>query len=229
MAAETAYRSLEMLGVKAGQMLMVNGAGTTVGFAAVQLALMRGARVVATAGDTYAPQLREFGATVTAYGDGMVERVRAIGSPDLILDTAPPSGVLPELVRIAGGEPRRVLTVVDFAAARELGVRDGFGEDTTLRYDMLAAFAQCAAEGRLTVPVARTFALEEWDEARAISQSWHARGKLVLVPGGTRSFRYQANEDERYGTGRGYSRPFSTPLTVRWRHAYSVFLERERS
>lgn len=165
---------------------MVHGAGTTVGFAAVQLALMRGARVVATAGDTYAQQLREFGATVTAYGDGMVERVREIvgGSPDFILDTAPPSGVLPDLVRIAGGDPRRVLTITDFAAAAALGVRDGGGANATLRYDMLAAFARWAEEGRLTVPIARTFALDEWDLAREISQSGQARGKLVLLPGG---------------------------------------------
>jgi NADPH:quinone reductase-like Zn-dependent oxidoreductase len=122
MAAETAYRSLESLGLGAGRVLMVHGAGTTVGFAAVQLALMRGAWVVATAGDTYARQLREFGVTVTAYGDEMVERFRAIlsGSPDLILDTAPPRGVLPDLVRIAGGDPRRVLTVTNFAAAATL-------------------------------------------------------------------------------------------------------------
>ena len=188
MAAETAYRSLENLGLEDGQMLLVHGAGTTVGFAAVQLALMRGARVVATAGDTYARQLREFGAAVTAYGDGMVERVRAIvgGSPDLILDTAPPSGVLPDLVRIAGGDLRRVLTVTDFAAAAALGVRDSLREDATLtlRYDMLAEFARWAAEGRLAVPIARTFALDEWDLAREISQGGQARGKLVLLPGG---------------------------------------------
>jgi NADPH:quinone reductase-like Zn-dependent oxidoreductase len=186
MAAETAYRSLENLGLEAGQLLMVHGAGTTVGFTAVQLALMRGARVVATAGDTYARQLREFGANVTAYGDGMVERVMVIvgGSPDLILDTAPPSGVLPDLVRIAGGDPRRVHTITDFAAAAELGVRDSLGEGGSLRYDMLAAFARWAVEGRLTVPIARTFALDEWGLAREISQSGHARGKLVLLPGG---------------------------------------------
>jgi len=195
MAAETAYRSLENLGLEAGQLLMVHGAGTTVGFAAVQLALMRGARVVATAGDTYAPQLREFGATVTAYGDGMVERVRDIvgGFPDFILDTAPPSGVLPDLVRIAGGDPQRVLHITDFAAAAELGIRNGLEKDTTLsndtlatllRYDMLAEFARWAAEGRLAVPIARTFALDEWDLAREISQSGQARGKLVLLPGG---------------------------------------------
>src|SRR5262249_35607494 len=95
--------------------------------------LTRKTRVVATAGDTYAWQLRELGATVTSYGDGMVERVRAIvgGSPDLILDTAPASGVLPDLVQVAGGDPRRVLTVTDFAAAASLGVRSSLGEDAT--------------------------------------------------------------------------------------------------
>ncbi len=186
MAAETAYRSLESLGVEAGHLLMVHGAGTTVGFAAVQLALMRGARVVATAGDTYARQLREFGATVTTYGDGMVERVRVIvgGFPDLILDTAPASGVLPDLVQIAGGDPHRVLTISDFAAAAALDVRNSLGEDTTLRYDMHAAFAQWAAEGRLAVPIARTFALDDWNLARVMSQRGQARGKLVLLPGG---------------------------------------------
>jgi hypothetical protein len=45
--------------------------------------------------------------------------------------------VLPDLVRIAGGDPRRVLTITDFAAAAELGVGDSSGEDTTLRYDVL--------------------------------------------------------------------------------------------
>jgi hypothetical protein len=34
------------------------------------------------------------------------------------------------------------------------------------------------------VPIARTLALDEWDQAREISQSWHARGEFVLLPGG---------------------------------------------
>ena len=188
MAAETAYRSLDQLDLQAGQDLLVHGAGTTVGFAAVQLALLRDIRVVATAGETYAQQLRDFGATVTAYGTGMVDRVREIvgGSPDLILDAAPPSGVLPDLVRVAGNDPRRVLTITDFAVADQLGVRNSLTEEATprLRYDMLAAFAEWAAEGRLTVPIARTFSLDDWSLARAISQSGQARGKLVLLPGG---------------------------------------------
>ncbi|MEV0407042.1 alcohol dehydrogenase catalytic domain-containing protein, partial [Actinoallomurus sp. NPDC050550] len=45
MAVETAYRHLEGLRVTSGHTLLVHGAGTTVGFAAVQIGLIRGARV----------------------------------------------------------------------------------------------------------------------------------------------------------------------------------------
>jgi len=190
MAVETAFRSVEWLGVAADHTLLVNGAGTMIGFAAVQIALMRGARVIAAAGETFTERLRALGATVTAYGDGMVERVREIGSapPDLIFDTAPVSGVLPDLVKIAGGDPRRVLTCTDFAAAAGLGVRTGFGEKGTgaggaiLRYDVLGDFAQLAAEGRFTVPIARTYPLEDWRATLDVSQSQKAHGKLVLLP-----------------------------------------------
>lgn len=73
MVVETAFRNIDWLGVTAGQTLLVSGAGTMVGFAAVQMALLRGARVIATAGDTFAERLRALGATVTPHGDGMVE------------------------------------------------------------------------------------------------------------------------------------------------------------
>lgn len=88
--------------------------------------------------------------------------------------------MLPDLVRIAGGDPRRVLTITDFDAAADLGVRSSFGEDSTLRYDVLGDFAKLAAEGRFKVPVARTFTLGEWREAFDVSNSGRAHGKLVL-------------------------------------------------
>ncbi len=185
MAVETAFRSLENLGVAAKHTILVHGAGTTVGFAAVQIALMCGANVIATAGETFADRLRAFGAKVTSYGDGMVDRVIDIAgsAPDLILDTAPPSGVLPDLIRIAGGDPRRVLTITDFEAASRLGARSSFGEDATLRYDVLGEFAQLAAAGRFTVPVARAFGLADWRTALDVSQSGQAHGKLIILPG----------------------------------------------
>jgi hypothetical protein len=145
---------------------------------------MRDARVVATAGDTYAGELRALGASVTGYGDGMVERVRSIvgGAPDLILDTSWPNGVLPDLIKIAGGDARRVLTMTDFAAAAALGARHSFGETMTRREGVLAEFGKLAAEGRFRIPIADTFRLDDWREALELSLSGHAHGKLMLLP-----------------------------------------------
>ena len=151
----------------------------------MQIALLRGMRVLATAGETYAQRLRALGAQVTAYGDGMVERVTEIngGPADLVLNTAPVGGSLPDLVQIAGGDPKRVLTISDFAAAAELGVRDTFHEDRSNPVAALPEFGQLAADGVFTVPIAATFPLDEWKTALELSQTGHARGKLLLLPG----------------------------------------------
>ena len=183
MAIETASRCLSILDPQPGRTLMVYGAGTMIGFAAVQMALRReGVRVVAAAGEAFAARLRELGAEVTRYGDGMVERVRSMvgGAPDLILDAGPISDVLPDLVRIAGGDARRIVTVSNHGSAAEaLGVRTSF--EGTLGYGALPEFAVLAAQGRFTIPVARTFPLENWREALEVSLSGRAHGKLVLL------------------------------------------------
>lgn len=205
MAVETAYRGLEQLGVKEGAAngltVLVHGAGTTVGFAAAQIAVQHGARVIATAGETYADALRKIGAQVTAYGPGLAGRVTALahGPVDLVLDTAPPGtapsdsvpseSVLPELVRTVR-VPRDVYTLTNFATAGEHGVRFQFSEDPEeiaaatsgglIRNDVLGEYGRLAGQGRFEVPVARVFPLDDWREAAGISLSGHARGKLIL-------------------------------------------------
>lgn len=183
MAVETAVRSLDLLGLAAGQTIMINGGGTMTGFAAVQIALLRGAQVITSAGETFADRLRALGAKVTPYGDGMVERVREIagGSTDFALHTALVKGVLPDLVKIVGGDPRRVMSFSDFD-------EDGVGVRTTgrekgvvHRYDVMDHYAQLAAQGRFAIPIARTFALEDWRRAAELSMSGRAHGKLVLL------------------------------------------------
>jgi NADPH:quinone reductase-like Zn-dependent oxidoreductase len=187
MALETAYRHLLQLGLSTEKTFLIHGAGSTVGFAAAQIALLRGTRVIATAGPANAQRLRDLGAEVTGYGDGMAERVAAIsgGPVDLVLDTAPVGGALPSLVQIAGGDPKRVLTISDMEAAAELGVRDSFHEDVFQPFDrdaVFAEFAQLAAGGKFTVPIARTFPLDDWRTAMDISLTGQARGKLLLRP-----------------------------------------------
>jgi NADPH:quinone reductase-like Zn-dependent oxidoreductase len=188
MALSTASWHLARLGVSGGTTILINGAGTTIGYAAVQIALARGARVIATAGDTHAQDLRDLGATVTSYGDGLAGRVKdlADGSVDLVFDTAPPAGILPALAEITG-DPKRVLTCSDPAAAAELGARDSFHEDPATftddeRYGAFPEFTRLAAAGKFTVPVAGTFPLGQWRTALEISQAGHARGKLLLLP-----------------------------------------------
>jgi NADPH:quinone reductase-like Zn-dependent oxidoreductase len=184
MAVETATRSIDLLPLTAGQTLMVNGGGTMTGFAAVQIALLRGARVIASAGETFADRLREIGAKVTPYGDGMVERVRELagGAPDFALHTAQVKGTLPDLVEIVDGDPKRVFSFAD-RDEEGIGVRTAWQQKgAALRYDVLDHYAQLAAEGRFSIPIARTFALEDWREAAAISMSKKAHGKLLLLP-----------------------------------------------
>lgn len=184
MTVDTAYGHLNWLGFDSAKTILIHGAGSTIGFAAVQIALSKGMRVIATAGKTYAQKLHDLGARVTSYGDGMARRVIDLngGPVDLVLDTAPVGGSLPDLVQIAGGDPKRVLTVSDFAAAAELGVRDTFHEDMSNRAEVLAEYGQLAAEGKFLVPIAATFPLQEWPAALEISQGGNAHGKLVLLP-----------------------------------------------
>jgi NADPH:quinone reductase-like Zn-dependent oxidoreductase len=180
MAVGAANAALDALGVTAGKVVLVHGAGTTTGYAAARIALRRGARVIATAGPTHADTLRGAGAEVTGYGDGMAERVMALagGPVDLILDTAPFSDALPELLRIATS-PDHVLTFGP-PATRQPGVRPVFDAGVRPGYGVLSEFAQLAAEGRFSVPVGGLFELYEWRTALERSQSHKAHGKLVL-------------------------------------------------
>jgi NADPH:quinone reductase-like Zn-dependent oxidoreductase len=184
MAIETAQRGLEGLGVKAGDKLLVSGAGTVIGFAAVQMGLLRGAQVFATAGPTYADKLRELGAKVTSYGEGLAGRVRELagGDVDRVLDTAPPSGALPALVEAAGHRGQHVLSISDWEGAKAAGARDPMAEKVPMQYAAYAPFAKLAAEGKFLVPVARTYPLERWREAMEASMSGKAHGKIIVMP-----------------------------------------------
>ncbi|WP_454887440.1 NADP-dependent oxidoreductase [Sphingomonas oryzagri] len=194
MVVETAYRYIALLDPRPGETIVVNGAGTMVGFSAVQIELLKGARVLATAGSTFADKLRSFGAIVTPHGPGMAERIAALlpDVPDHVLDVAPVNlspdakvaSALTDLVRVAGGDPKRVVTIADFAGAAQTGVRTGMEDITSIEdslcYHKLGEYAQLAADGRFLIPIAHTFQLEEWRKALDISLAGRARGKLIL-------------------------------------------------
>jgi NADPH:quinone reductase-like Zn-dependent oxidoreductase len=178
---ETAFRTLEQLDVQRGDTLLIEGAAGGVGSVAVQLAVARGATVIGTAGEGNHGFLTGLGAFATTYGEGLAERVRAY-DVNAVLDCAG-KGSLGELVKIAGG-PERVVTIADMRA-QEHGVlmshTGGPGNPATPRYDAFAVAAGLADEGRFTVPVHAAFPLEEAAAAHDLSETGHARGKIVLT------------------------------------------------
>ena len=181
-AVETATRALDQLGAGSGSTLLINGASGSVGSAAVQLALARGVRVIGTASPANHDYLRSLGAEPVAYGEGLAGRVRALAPDgvDAALDVAG-SGVLPELIELAGG-PEHVVTIADFGGAQEYGVRFSSG-DAGRAVHALAGIGELIESGRFSLPVAQTFPLAEVAAAHRAGENGHVRGKLVLVIG----------------------------------------------
>ncbi|WP_405485652.1 NADP-dependent oxidoreductase [Nocardia sp. NBC_00511] len=179
-ALETAARGLDQLGLAAGGTVLINGASGSVGGAAVQLARARGLRVIGTASPANHDYLRTLGAEPVAYGDGLIERVLAVapGGVDGALDVAG-SGVLPELIELAGGAAQ-VVTLADFAGAQEHGVRFSRGDSGRATY-VLGEIGDLIASGKFVLPEVRTFPLAEVAEAHRASEHGRVRGKLVLV------------------------------------------------
>lgn len=179
-AVETATRVLDLLGVSQGSTLLINGAAGGVGVAAVQLARHRGATVIGTASEANHEYLRSLGAIPTTYGEGIVERVRAL-APDgvnLAFDTAG-RGETAALVELVP-QPSDVVTIADFGAA-SLGVRVTSGQEGRAMHG-LAEAARLHDQGAFRLPVAATYPFSQAAAAHRESERGHVRGKLVLLP-----------------------------------------------
>jgi NADPH:quinone reductase-like Zn-dependent oxidoreductase len=179
-AGETAERGLRLLEVKPGDTLFVDGGAGGVGAATVQLALARGARVIASASEANQDYLRELGATPVLYGQGLAERVRAAagGPVDAVFDVAGKTPVQ-DLIGLAP-EPSQVVSIANYAAG-QAGARVSGGGADSHPMQALAQVAELLAQNKLVLKV-QTFPFDRAAEAYRISQAGHVRGKLVLVP-----------------------------------------------
>jgi NADPH:quinone reductase-like Zn-dependent oxidoreductase len=181
-AGETAQRVLDELGLKAGETLLLHGAAGAVGSIAVQLAKAAGATVVGTASPANHTFLRELGAIPVAYGDGLLDRVRAAAPQgiDAVFDAAGQGG-LKESIELRGGTDR-IVTIADMQAGA-LGVAVSAASSASpeeIRAG-LSKQLQAAADGNLQVRVAETFALSDAGKAQELSESGHAQGKVVVL------------------------------------------------
>ncbi|WP_238005398.1 NADP-dependent oxidoreductase [Dactylosporangium sp. AC04546] len=179
-AGETARRGLDLLGVRAGETVVIHGASGSVGTIAVQLAVARGATVIGTASEDNLDYVRSLGAIPVPYGEGLVDRIRASSRQvDAVFDVAG-KGALPDSIVLRGGTDR-IVTIAD-PAARELGVTFSAGTPKDWSAGDLAGLAELAAHGALTTAVAGTYPLERAAEVQRLSQGGHVHGKLVLIP-----------------------------------------------
>jgi NADPH:quinone reductase-like Zn-dependent oxidoreductase len=175
------YASVQAVGPRPGDTVVVSAAAGGVGSVAVQLARRSGATVIGLAGGRNHDWLRAHDVIPVAYGDGQADRVRtaAGGRIDAFVDTF--GGGYVDLAIDLGVPPRRINTIIDYAAAERHGVNFR-GTHAIATAPLLAELAAMVADGALEIPIARTYPLDRVRDAYAELAARHTRGKIVLLP-----------------------------------------------
>jgi NADPH:quinone reductase-like Zn-dependent oxidoreductase len=181
----TAADMLRVVNPAEGQTILVHGASGAVGVSVLQQARLLGLRVIGTAAERNFDVVRGFGAEPVAYGPGLEQRVRdaAPGGIDAALDTVGTDEAAD--VSLALAPKDRIVTIAGAARA----ARDGFAarggaqaNSRAFRDAVRPTLLRLAADGRLVVPVARTYPLEQAADALAFLAQGHPGGKLALLP-----------------------------------------------
>ncbi|GAA3080875.1 NADP-dependent oxidoreductase [Streptosporangium carneum] len=179
--ALTADQALDLLNLTEGQTLLVTGAAGGVGGYAVELAVLRGLRVVAVASPADEKLVRGFGAEFFVPRDAELSTaVRELvpGGTDGAVDAAALG--TPALTAVRNGGS---LTAV-LGGAAPFPLRGTRVANVWVRADgeRLAELAGLADEGRLTLRVEDTFPLDQAAAAHERFAGGGLRGRLVLIP-----------------------------------------------
>ncbi|MBR7827229.1 NADP-dependent oxidoreductase [Actinospica sp. MGRD01-02] len=177
-AGLTAVAALTAIGVRSGDTVLVGGAAGGVGVFVVQLAVLAGAKVIGTASPGSFDALRKLGAEPVAYGSGLADRVRAL-APGGVTAAADLFGT--ETVEAAlalGVAPERIATI---AAGPNPpgGVRATGGFDAAP--DAVQQVTDAILAGRLSVPIAARYPVEQIRDAVTLQAGRHVHGKVVVT------------------------------------------------
>ena len=173
-AGRTASAAIAAVNPGPDDTVLIGGAGGGVGVFAVQLARIAGARVIGTGSATSADFLRSLGAEPVAYGDGLVERVRALapGGVTAAMDLHGTDTV--QAARELGVPHGRICTV----AAQLDGVTAANGANAAA--GALDELARLVAAGQLRVPIGASFPIEQIRQAAELQAGRHVQGKVVI-------------------------------------------------
>lgn len=183
----TAVHALTAVGAGDGDTVLIHGGAGGVGQIAVQLAVAKGASVVATAAPRDHELVRSLGGIPVEYGDGLLDRVRE----------AAPSGITAALdlvgseealeVSLAVASPDRIATIANFGSAQGSGIKilgagPGAEAGTEVRRAARAELARLAGEGRIKVRISGTYPLTDVATAHEFLASGVGAGKVILLP-----------------------------------------------
>jgi NADPH2:quinone reductase len=186
LAGTTAAEMLHVTGVAAGDTVLLHGASGAVGVSVLQQAALIGARVIGTAGESSADVVRRFGGEPVRYGEGLADRVRAL-APDGVaaaLDAVGTDEAVDVSLELVA-DRQRIVTIAAMGRAERDGIRVIAGvmpASQAFRDSVRAHLVELAADGRLVVPMARTFPLADAREALELLAGGHPGGKLALLP-----------------------------------------------
>ncbi|WP_101807437.1 NADP-dependent oxidoreductase [Paenibacillus pasadenensis] len=176
-----AHIALKAIGVGPGDTVLIHGAAGSLGAFAVQLAKEWGAKtIIGTASEANHDYVRSLGAIPTTYGEGLVERVRALAPDgvDAAFDTAGAEAARASVELVA--DRSRICTFAAYDLIEELGLRVVRGERSAAR---LAELVELHSQGKLRIQIRQAFPLEQAADAHRLIETRHGRGKIVLAIG----------------------------------------------
>ncbi len=175
----TAYASVRQVALGANDTVLVSAAAGGVGILAAQLAKRTGATVIGTASEGNHDFLRTLGVIPVNYGEGLVERIRALAPEGVtaVLDNNGKETIDAGLE--LGVSPARINTIADRPAAAAVGGTGVGGADASMAD--LALVADLIAAGEIVLPIERVFPLEQVRDAYQLLNAGHLRGKIVLT------------------------------------------------
>ncbi len=177
----TAYAAVRAVSPRRNDTIVVSGASGGVGSLVVQLLGIKGAHVIGIASEPHHGWLSSVGVIPVTYGDGLVDRIRDL-SPNGVNAFIDTFG--DEYIRLAidlGVPKDRIETIIAFKAAQEYGVKSE-GSSTASTPEILSEMAELVASGRITLPIANSYPLDEVRDAYEELERRHTLGKIVLIP-----------------------------------------------